>query len=239
MDGDWWYDDSYDWSSDWSWYDDSFWQPPNWTTEVQQAALPPPFQPIASQASSAAKAAPIAPQAQPQAAAAVIASPPGLADPSHIADESLIASSSSGNSRGSGIARTARPGIAKLFVGALMLIGTLSSSVPVIPEHAPLSAPTFSAAPLSSSTSSSQDERIDIHENIDELPDQDRLASPDQVLSGVLGFCLTAVLLQIVVHHGLLKTTHCFLLAVIAPSFEAFRVRHWTSDVPSVKNLSV
>ena len=51
----------------------------------------------------------------------------------------------------------------------------------------------------------------------------------DQVLSGVLGFCLTAVLLQIVVHLGLLKTTHCFLLAVIAPSFEAFRVRHWIS----------
>ena len=36
-------------------------------------------------------------------------------------------------------ARTARPGIAsKLFVGALMLIGTLSSSVPVIPEHTPV-----------------------------------------------------------------------------------------------------
>ena len=185
--GDWWYDDSYDWSSDWSWYDESFWQPPNWTTEVQQAALPPPFQPIASQASSAAKAAPIAPQAQPQTAAAVIASPPGLADPSDIADESLIASSSSGNSRGSGIARTARPGIAsKLFVGALMLIGTLSSSVPVIPEHTPLSAPTFSAAPLSSSTSFSQDERIDIPEHIDELPDQDRLASFHN-RSGIVG----------------------------------------------------
>ena len=58
-----------------------------------------------------------------------------------IANESLIASTSS-NSRGSGISRTSRPGIAgKLFVGALMLVGTLSSSVPVIPEHPPLSAP--------------------------------------------------------------------------------------------------
>ena len=185
--GDWWYDDSYDWSSDWSWYDDSFWQPPNWITEVQQAALPPPLQPIFSQASSAAKTAPIAQHAQPQTAAAVIASPPGLAEPSNIADESLIASSSSGNSRGSGIARTSRPGIAsKLFVGALMLIGTLSSSVPVIPEHTPLSAPTFSAAPLSSSTSFSQDERIDIPEHIDELPDQDRLASFHN-RSGIVG----------------------------------------------------
>ena len=90
--------------------------------------------------------------------------------------QDLIASSSSDNLRGSDIARTARPGIAsKLFVGALMLIGTSSSSVPVIPEHAPLSAPTFSVAPLSSSTSSSQNERVEIPENIDELPDQDRL----------------------------------------------------------------
>ena len=174
------YDDS-------AWTEDSSWQPPNWITEVQQAALPPPLQPIVSQASSAAKTAPIAQHAQPQTAAAVIASPPGLADPSHIADESLIASSSSRNSRGSGIARTARPGIAsKLFVGALMLIGTLSSSVPVIPEHTPLSAPTFSAAPLSSSTSFSQDERIDIPEHIDELPDQDRLASFHN-RSGIVG----------------------------------------------------
>ena len=37
------------------------------------------------------------------------------------------------------------------------------------------------------------------------------------------------MLLQIVVHHGLLKTTHCFLLVVIVPSFEAFRARHWAS----------
>ena len=175
---DWWYDDSYDWSSAWLWYDDLSWHVPNWTTEVQQAALPPPLQPIASQASSAAKVAPIAQHAQPQTAAAVIAGPPGLADPSHIADESLIASSSSGNPRGSGTARTARLGVAsKLFVGALMLVGTLSSSVPVIPEHTPLSAPAFSEAPFLSSTSSSQDERIEIPEDLDRLTDQDRLAS--------------------------------------------------------------
>ena len=42
-----------------------------------------------------------------------------------------------------------------------MLIGTLSSSVPVIPEHTPLSAPTFGEAPLLSSASSSQDKEID------------------------------------------------------------------------------
>ena len=58
------------------------------------------------------------------------------------------------------------------------MIGTLSSGVPVIPEHAPLSAPTFSAAPLEFNFFFSE-------------------------LLEALGFCLTAVLLQIVIHHGL------------------------------------
>ena len=127
----------------------------HWPAE-SQASLPPPSQTIATQA-TAAKAASIAPQAPvPHTAAAVIASPPGLAplSPSdQIANDSLIASSSSStNPRGSSGARTARPGIAsKLFVGALMLIGTLSSKVPIIPDFTDipqLSAPHASEAPL-------------------------------------------------------------------------------------------
>ena len=33
---DWWYDDSYDWSSDWSWYDDSSWYASHWASGAQQ-----------------------------------------------------------------------------------------------------------------------------------------------------------------------------------------------------------
>ena len=166
-DGDWWYDESYDWSKDWSWYDDSSWHAPDWTPEVQQLALPPPQQTMTTQA-------PIV--SQPQTAAAVIASPPGLTSSDQIANESLIASSSSSNSRGSGTARSARPGIAsKLFVGALMLIGTLSTNVPVLPVYIPVSAPTYSEAPLQNTQT--------LHKDSDIVPedsfgtDQDRLAS--------------------------------------------------------------
>ncbi|CAE7309096.1 unnamed protein product [Symbiodinium sp. CCMP2592] len=44
--GDWWYDDSHDWSQEWSWYDDSSWQTADWPQQAQ-LALPPPAQPIA------------------------------------------------------------------------------------------------------------------------------------------------------------------------------------------------
>ena len=122
-----------------------------------------------------------------------------------------------------------------------MLIGTLSSSVPVIPDHTPLSAPTFGEAPLSSSTSSSQDERIDIPAHIDELPDQDRLASFHN-RSGIVGST------WILFDSG--ASANCCppwfaedypLLPVGSncPILRSISVRHWTSSASELLNLIV
>ena len=56
-----------------------------------------------------------------------------------------------------------------------MLIGTLSSSVPVLPEHSPLNAPVHSEAPLLENFSSS-DSEIDIT-YLEDMAQQDQLAA--------------------------------------------------------------
>ena len=127
--------DSSDWD-DWYWYEDdwsSYWHE-DWSGSANweaSTANPLPQQ-IPKDSASSSSATNIAPAKPANTAAAVLIEDLDEDSGPPLSKENIapsLASSSTGH------ARSSRPGlVSKLFVGALMLIGTLSSSVPVCPD---------------------------------------------------------------------------------------------------------
>ena len=127
--------DSSDWD-DWYWYEDdwsSYWHE-DWSgsADWEASAANPLPQQIPKDSASSSSATNIASAKPANTAAAVLIEDLDEDSGLPLSKENIVPSLSSSST---GHARSSRPGlVSKLFVGALMLIGALSSSVPVCPD---------------------------------------------------------------------------------------------------------
>ena len=127
--------DSSDWD-DWYWYEDdwsSYWHE-DWSgsADWEASTANPLPQQIPKDSASSSSATNIALAKPANTAAAVLIEDLDEDSGPPLSKENIVPSLSSSST---GHARSSRPGlVSKLFVGALMLIGTLSSSVPVCPD---------------------------------------------------------------------------------------------------------
>ena len=127
--------DSSDWD-DWYWYEDdwsSYWHE-DWSgsADWEASTANPLPQQIPKDSASSSSATNIASAKPANTAAAVLIEDLDEDSGPPLSKENIVPSLSSSST---GHARSSRPGlVSKLFVGALMLIGTLSSSVPVCPD---------------------------------------------------------------------------------------------------------